>query len=211
MPSQTKTTKTNTRMTPETEAPCSLSTEASVQQIRFTAEVRDGQKVVHELPPPVRQKAVLIHFEAVPANAASLEAASTSDCAPIPPGQLQILTIPSTGLDDPQVLAAARSWVERGGPENERRCLPILLQGAQIFWSPERTAVIAPPDRMNAVRGAILRDGTRDSTARSSADARPIMPPTTAAEYEAARPSVRPSKWRMRRSLLVTAAEQWMV
>ena len=156
MPSETKTTKTNTRMTPETEAPCSLPTEASVQRILFTAEVLDGQKVVHELPPPVRQKAILVHVEAVPANASSLGAASSSDCAPIPFGQLQILTIPSTGLDDPQVLAAARSWVERGGPENERRCLPILLQGAQIFWSPGRTAVIAPSDRMVAVRGAII-------------------------------------------------------
>lgn len=149
-------TKTNTRMTPESETPCSLPTEANIQRILFAAEVPDGQKPVHELPPPVRQKAILVQSETVPADAASLGAVTSLDCVPIPCGQLQILIIPSTGSDDPQVLAAARSWVERGGQGSDRRSLPILLQGSQIFWSPGRTAVIAPSDRMEAVRGAII-------------------------------------------------------
>ncbi len=156
MPHATNPTKTNLRMTPESETTGRLSPEARVQHILFAAEVLEGQKVVHELPLAVRQKAILIDSGPGSASAVSLGAISSSDCSPTSRAQLQILTIPSTGLEDPQVLAAARLWVELDELGHERRCLPLILQGAQIFWAPGRTAVIAPSDRLEAVRGAII-------------------------------------------------------
>lgn len=118
-----------------------LSPDHQIERIAFQSEVTGGYLLACELPFPVRMKAVLIPAEAtVEANAYSM----------------QLLILPTGDQDERERSVAARSWVESGNSGEPNRCLPIVVQGAQVFWSELRTAIIAPTERMQAVRRAVI-------------------------------------------------------
>jgi len=64
--------------------------------------------------------------------------------------------IPGSSLDDSQFSELAGNWVGSLLRDSNRSAMPVALQGAMIYWSPQRVAVIAPTDRLNAVRGAVV-------------------------------------------------------
>ncbi len=113
---------------------------STVVKIQIRTDVEPGQAVLHTLPASTRAKAVEV----------TDELSSTS------PGTIEILMIPGTSLNDSQFSELARNWVGSLLHDGNRSVLPVVLQGAMIYWSPQRTAVIAPIDRLNAVQGAMI-------------------------------------------------------
>ncbi len=113
---------------------------STVVKIQIRTDVEPGQAVLHTLPASTRAKAVEV----------TDELSSTS------PGTIEILMIPGTSLNDSQFSELARNWVGSLLRDGNRSVLPVVLQGAMIYWSPQRTAVIAPIDRINAVQGAMI-------------------------------------------------------
>lgn len=118
----------------------SLPPDHMIERIAFMSDVANGYSVAHGLPFPVQMKAVLIPADAV------LETDLIS---------IQLVLIPASEQDDRDRSTAARAWVESGGGQVDR-CMPIVLQGAQIFWSQSRTAIIAAAERLHAVRSAVI-------------------------------------------------------
>ena len=113
---------------------------STVVKIQIRTDVEPGQAVLHTLPAATRAKAVEV----------TDELSSTS------PGTIEILMIPGTSLDYSRYSELARNWVGSLLHDSNRSVLPVVLQGAMIYWSPQRAAVIAPIDRLHAVRGAMI-------------------------------------------------------
>lgn len=71
------------------------------------------------------------------------------------PQSLLLLVIPCCDLESPDVLASAWNWAEPDTPPDRREGLLVTLQGARVVWSPGRTAVLAPADRLESLRLAL--------------------------------------------------------
>jgi hypothetical protein len=69
---------------------------------------------------------------------------------------MTLLTLPSAVADDPAALLQAQGWVDGGEPGQGSQSLLIALHGVQIVWSPARAAIVAPVDRLDAARGALV-------------------------------------------------------
>jgi hypothetical protein len=118
-----------------------------IQQIAYVTEPTGDQAVLVEFPAPLARRAVLVK---------NLPHAKDAPVA----GQLSIMIVPTTGRDlDPEsentTLAQMRTWVEAAAPHTPPSQL-LTLQNARIFWSPERIAILAPADRLETVREALI-------------------------------------------------------
>jgi hypothetical protein len=92
---------------------------------------------------------MLLEF-ASPERCFAVIAASEAPCA------LAVLTIPSTDFDQPELLAAARTWLDADADPVEPPSLTITLHGAQVLWRRRRAAVVAPSERLKAASLAVL-------------------------------------------------------
>ncbi len=118
-----------------------------IQQIAFVTEPVQDQAVLVVFPVPLARRAVLLKKRAA------------SDSAP-PDGELSIMIVPTAGRDlDPasenETLSHMREWVDAAAPSGTASLL-LTLQNARIFWSPERIAILAPADRLETVRAALI-------------------------------------------------------
>ena len=118
-----------------------------IQQIAYVAEPSGDQAVLVEFPAPLARRAVLVK---------NLPYSKESPTA----GQLSIMIVPAAGRDlDPEseneMLSLMRTWVE-GAATNLPPSQLLTLQNARIFWSPERIAILAPADRLETVREALI-------------------------------------------------------
>jgi hypothetical protein len=97
--------------------------------------------VLAELPPALGRRAVVIGTDlaATPAR-----------------GELLVLAVPTTGDEDLDLLAEIRDWADPPTAGAERTGQLLTLQGAQVFWTSARLAVVASPDRLQAVRNAAV-------------------------------------------------------
>ena len=77
----------------------------------------------------------------------------------------QLLMLPCADRDDTELLDRARAWVE-SSPDSAEKGLLISLQGAQVLWSPRRAAVLAPADRLSAVRPALIEFSLHEAALR---------------------------------------------
>jgi hypothetical protein len=125
-----------------TEAPTfTLPTGAQFHRIAFVCGPAAGETVLAEFPPALDRRAVAI---------------GTDRAAPPACGELLVLAVPATGDEDPELLAKIRDWADPPTAGTERTGQLLTLQGAQVFWTTARLAVVASPDRLDAVRNAAI-------------------------------------------------------
>jgi len=116
--------------------PANLPPGSLLQPIAFTTEPAGGRAVVHEwAEPQVRRAVVLEGSEA---------------------GDLQLLSVPVPAgeLEEAALLARLGEWMEAGGAAGAT--LWLTLPAAQVFWRPGRAVVLAPPDRLDLARRALV-------------------------------------------------------
>ena len=133
--------RVETPMNPQ--LPLGLPAGSEIQNVAFVAEKKPGHQVVVELPPAIRQYAIAVQ----------LESAATETSAPV---DLQILTIPTENHQDIELQGLARDWVVSGTINTGLPLQMMTLQGAQVFWSARRIAVVAPGDRLDVIRKALI-------------------------------------------------------
>ena len=70
---------------------------------------------------------------------------------------IRILTIPAASQEDADLqAAAARDWVNAAALEMKSTHQMMTLQGARVFWTTGRIAVLAQSDRLDTVRSALI-------------------------------------------------------
>lgn len=114
-----------------------------IQQIAFVSERVAGQQVLLEFPHPIHRWAVLVKSDPDQQQTVSAD-------------DLLVLTIPASNQEDVELLGKVRDWVDLAAAESQPKSLMMTLQGAQIFWTPGRLAVLAQSDRLATVRTALV-------------------------------------------------------
>ena len=82
------------------------------------------------------------------------------------PGEMamEILCIPGEGGEFPPTVDA---WIGAGVSGEAPSASWMSFQGSRILWSPERCAILAPSDRLPAVRSAVLDVSGHDRALRA--------------------------------------------
>jgi hypothetical protein len=68
-----------------------------------------------------------------------------------------LLTVPLESQEDLELLANVRAWVEANTANHHLPSHMMTLQGAQIVWSAKRIAVLAPANRLETIRKALVQ------------------------------------------------------
>lgn len=139
------------------------------QHVAFVAatgtEASAGQTTLLEFHSPRACRAVLM--KAAPASAAP-PPTSTSTSAAVTESttDLQLLMVPTPDLDDAELTAQVWNWVEPDTAPDRRQGFLIALQGARVIWSPGRAGIIAPADRLETLRLAVIDFSFHDGEVR---------------------------------------------
>jgi hypothetical protein len=120
--------------------PKGLPLGTDVQRVAFVADRSDGRPVLLEFPAPVNRLAVL---------------AADRPEKPLVGGRLSVLSVPVPAVDNPELVLRAREWVDAVALAG-RPSQVVTLQGAQIVWAEGRAAVLAPADRLEGARRAVI-------------------------------------------------------
>jgi hypothetical protein len=129
--------------------PLGLPVGSAVQRIEFASE-RGGATCLWEFTTPERRSAIVV--------------------GPEQPASLVLLSVPSQDLDQPEMLATVRAWIERrdsGSADAGEPGVMITLHGAQIFWQDGRAAIIASSERLAAAKTAVVEFAFHDGLLRS--------------------------------------------
>jgi len=118
---------------------------SELQRIAFVVAAGEGQRVLMEFDAPRRRRAVLT-TGALAGSAATPDSSST----------FEVLTIPATGPDELEPLEGGRAWVDSTSAAGAVPSLTLSLHGAQIVWRAGRAAVVAPVDRLDAIRRTLI-------------------------------------------------------
>ena len=115
---------------------------SAISLITYTASPAAGADVLCRLPGTIGLSAVMTPHGGEDA----------------PEGSLLALLVPTesdAGVrpDEGDELAAVRAWVD--APHDEPTAMMTTLQGVRIFWTRQRFAVLATPDRLRKVAGSI--------------------------------------------------------
>lgn len=81
--------------------------------------------------------------------------------------RLAMLATATADPDSAELLDEARGWVESELAPGAAPSIPVTLQGVRIFWSPDRVAFLAPPDRVEQVRLALVETCFYEAELRS--------------------------------------------
>lgn len=123
--------------------PLGLPAGAEIQQVAFVGGDSEGRAILLEIREPRACRAVL-----------------ASGASSIAPDKLlhevSLLLIPSTDPETPELTAIAAAWLEPGVPLDLRQAQLITLQGTRVLWSPGKAAILAPPNRLETLRAALL-------------------------------------------------------
>lgn len=122
-----------------------------IQQIAFIATAKNGKtsdnrRTLCEFPPPIQRRAAIV---------------SPGDEQPV---DLLILAVPSfPAVDNSQaspeaevLLTQLRIWVEAAALAGQPPSHLMTLQGAQVFWNQGRLAILAPVERWETIRTALI-------------------------------------------------------
>ncbi len=116
-----------------------------IQEIAYTSDASTSREVLLTLPAPINRRAVL------------LEPVSGEQGERLVDVDLTFVTIPSEEQETGDLLTQLRQWVDTSaGPDETPQGLMMTLQGAQVFWSPTRVALIADSIRLVSVRKALI-------------------------------------------------------
>ena len=124
-----------------------LPTDAMFEKVQYVAGEYPGSKTLLEFSQPRPCRAILT--KGLGDNVPSSSASETYQ-------ELDLLLVPSSDHEAPDLLASVWNWVEPGVPMDRRQGHLITLQGARVLWSPGRAAIIAPADRLSTLRLAIV-------------------------------------------------------
>lgn len=80
--------------------------------------------------------------------------------------QFAILVIPTSAVDNHELVTKARAWVDAVAVDHSAPSLLLALQGAQIVWSPGRTAILGQADRLDTIRQALIEFSGHESELR---------------------------------------------
>lgn len=99
--------------------------------------------MLFQFPLPIHRQAVLVSSE--PDQQQSVSA-----------GDLLLLKVPAINQETAELLGNVREWVDAAAAENHSPSHLLTFQGAQIFWSDRRVAVLAPADRLESISTALI-------------------------------------------------------
>ncbi len=128
---------------PTMAAPGHLPAGTELQQVAYLVAPPDKADVVVAFPPAIGRWAALVAEE-------------LDVQAPVPAGRLLILSIPVANQDEADLLSNVREWVDALASAGDPKSQMMTLQGAQLFWTPGRVAVLAQPGRLTMIRNALV-------------------------------------------------------
>jgi hypothetical protein len=141
---------------------------AALQRIAFAAKPAPGQEVLLTFPPPIHQRAVVL------AN----DSTSAEEEKPV----VTLLLVPSASRtanqgSDGEFKGQMQHWVEAA--ESAAGAQWMTFQGTQICWSPQRCAILAPAERLESVKRAVIEvyyyESELNEIERSLGEAWPAM------------------------------------
>jgi len=131
---------------------------ATLERLAFVVEPTENELPAIAVPSSIRSCAVLLGSDA------RVESGRAPD--------LLLLTVPSMHAEpaaaaDVDVLGRLRSWVDADPAATEVPSLTMTFQGAHVFWSRGRCAVLAPQERLAAVRKVLIETALYESELHS--------------------------------------------
>lgn len=123
-----------------------LPTDAMFERVEFVAGEPPAGKFLLEFSHPRPCRAILATPASHPDHSPASETVQ----------ELELLLVPSSDHEPPDLLASVWNWVEPGVPADRRQGHLITLQGARVLWSPGRAGIIAPADRFGTLRLAVV-------------------------------------------------------
>ena len=130
---------------------------STVQQLAFVSERGTNHEIVFEFPPSIHRLAVLVK-----------ENLQLSAAAP----ELMILSVPRAQSDAPcdaedEVLTNMKNWVDAAVLTDKQPSHLMTFQGAQLCWAPGRVAILVAPERLEAMRKALVEVAFYEAELRS--------------------------------------------
>jgi hypothetical protein len=148
--------------------PNGLPVGSELLSVVFSEDRNSGRRVLHALPMEFQTCAV----EEQLAMVTSGEQSSN------PTRRFEFLTIPAENHQATEFQDAVVSWVDVSTTSKTPRQM-LTLQGAQIYWNDTRVAIVAPPERLESLRTALIEtcwfDAELASLERELANAWPEM------------------------------------
>lgn len=120
---------------------------AALQRIAFVAKPAPGQELLLTFPPPIHQRAVVLANESI----------SAEDEKPA----VTLLAVPSESRaaiqgSDGEFKGQLQHWVEEADSSCAAVAQWMTFQGTQICWTPQRCAILAPAERLESVKRAVI-------------------------------------------------------
>lgn len=128
---------------------------SQIQHVAFVTDNRAAREILLEFPEPRRCRAILTSGP----NASPSAAADGTT-------ELTLLLTPSGEHDVPELLTTIWNWVEPEVPHDRRQGFLITLHGARVVWTPGRAAIIAPAERLDLLRLALVEFAFHDGEIR---------------------------------------------
>ncbi len=123
-----------------------LPTNATIQKIAFVTQVKP-------------EDSVLLKFTA-PSIVSAISTSGSPDGGSISGDELLVLSIPNGSREDSDLMSTAKAWVESepgvSSSLNNVQTQMMTLQGAQIFFSNGRIAILAPSQRIDTIKAALI-------------------------------------------------------
>ena len=133
-------------------APFGLLAGSEIQRIIFSLTPGDARPPLVEFKEPRYCRAVL-----------------ETGALPAPEGtkELTLLLIPIADQESPELTAMAWDWLEPGLSQEVRQAQFLTLQGTRILWLPGKGAILAPANRLEVLRRALIEFAFCDDELRS--------------------------------------------
>jgi hypothetical protein len=111
----------------------------------FAEDRNKGLRLLHALPIEFQTFAVVGQADRVVDDERSSN----------PTRQMEFLTIPSANQQTTELQDVVVAWVDTSTASKTPRQM-LTLQGAQIYWNDIRVAILAPPERLETLRTALI-------------------------------------------------------
>ncbi len=126
--------------------PVGLPFGSEIVPVDFTNERGTAQRLLVALPNAFHTYAVLANSD----NLLRVDHAQQS------PTQFEFLTIPTANHQTPELQSVATDWVDAASQNSSVPMHMMTLQGAQVFWNESRVAILAPAERLESLRQALI-------------------------------------------------------
>jgi hypothetical protein len=125
--------------------PIGLPAGSELLPVVFSDDRNKGHRFLHALPIEFQTFAVVGQSDRV----------VDSERSSNPTRQMEFLTIPSANHQATELQDEVISWVDASATAKTPRQM-LTLQGAQIYWNDTSVAILAPPERLETLRTALM-------------------------------------------------------